>query len=311
MRAVRCAPPGVEVVETEVPHGEGELVQVAAVGICGSDLRYLRRGSTQIAGHEIAGTAVDGTPVAVEATARCGNCEWCAAGRHNMCRRAGRDIVGLTVPGGMAERFRAPASALVPLPAGLALGDAALVEPGAVSWHACSRGEVGPGTRVAVVGAGTIGMLAAAAALRMGAPEVALVARHPYQVEAGERLGMTRPSGLYDVVVEASGSESGLSRAVELARPLGTVSTVGVYLPDVGWPYMAAFLKEVRFAPSMGYAQDAAGTREFAHSAQLLADRPEIARTLISHRFGIEEAARAFEVAASRPPGTFKVVVHP
>ncbi|MFJ9563907.1 zinc-binding dehydrogenase [Streptomyces fuscichromogenes] len=311
MRAVRCAPPGVEVVETGEPGGEGELVHVAAVGICGSDLRYLRRGSVQIAGHEIAGTAADGTPVAVEATARCGSCEWCATGRHNMCRLAGRDIVGMTVPGGMAEHFRAPASALVPLPPGLALADAALVEPGAVSWHACGRGGIGPGIRVAVVGAGTIGMLAAAAALRMGAPEVSLVARHPYQAEAGERLGMTRPSGLYDVVVEASGSESGLSRAFELARPLGTVSTVGVYPPGIDWPYMAAFLKEVRLVPSMGYAQDAAGTKEFAHSARLLADRPEIARTLISHRFGIEEAGRAFEVAATRPPGTFKVVVHP
>ncbi|MER7691987.1 alcohol dehydrogenase catalytic domain-containing protein [Streptomyces sp. NPDC097610] len=311
MRAVRCAPPGVEVVETEEPGGEGELVRVAAVGICGSDLRYLRRGSTQIAGHEIAATAADGMPVAVEAIARCGGCEWCAAGRHNMCRLAGRDIVGMTVPGGMAECFRAPSSALVPLPAGLSLEDAALVEPGAVSWHACGKGEVGPGTRVAVVGAGTIGMLAAAAAQWMGAPEVALVARHPYQAEAGERLGLTRPSGLYDVVVEASGSESGLFRAVELARSLGTVTTVGVYPPDVTWPYREAFLKEVRVVPSMGYARDATGTREFTHSAQLLADRPEIARTLISHRFGIEEAGRAFEVAASRPPGTFKVVVHP
>ncbi|MEU6201115.1 alcohol dehydrogenase catalytic domain-containing protein [Streptomyces sp. NPDC047061] len=311
MRAVRCSPPGVEVVEAEELVGEGELVRVAAVGICGSDLRYLRRGSIQIAGHEIAGTAADGTPVAVEAIARCGTCEWCAAGRHNMCRRAGQDIVGMTAPGGMAERYLAPSSALVPLPAGLPLEDAALVEPGAVSWHACRQGEAGPGTRVAVVGAGTIGMLAAAAAQRMGAPEVALVARHPYQAEAGERLGMTRPSGLYDVVIEASGSESGLSRAVELARPFGTVATVGVYPPDVTWPYMAAFLKEVRLVPSMGYAQDATGTREFTHAARLLADRPEIARTLISHRFGIEEAGRAFEVAAARPPGTFKVVVHP
>ncbi|MEU9456125.1 alcohol dehydrogenase catalytic domain-containing protein [Streptomyces sp. NPDC048277] len=311
MRAVRCAPPGVEVVETDEPGGEGESVRVAAVGICGSDLRYLRRGSTQIAGHEIAGTAPDGTPVAVEAIARCGDCEWCAAGRHNMCRAAGRDIVGMTAPGGMAERYRAPSSALVPLPPGLPLEDAALVEPGAVSWHACHKGEVGPDTRVAVVGAGTIGMLAAAAAQRMGAPEVSLLARHPYQAEAGERLGMTRPSGLYDVVVEASGSESGLSRAIELARPLGTVSTVGVYPPDMGWPYMAAFLKEVRLVPSMGYAQDATGAREFTRSARLLADRPEIARTLISHRFGIEDAARAFEIAAARPPGTFKVVVHP
>ncbi|MEW2397188.1 alcohol dehydrogenase catalytic domain-containing protein [Streptomyces sp. NPDC046862] len=311
MRAVRGAPPGVEVVETELPGGAGGLVRVAVVGICGSDLRYLRRGSTQIIGHEIAATTADGTAVAVEGVARCDTCEWCGAGRHNMCRAAGRDILGMTVSGGMAEYFRAPRSALVPLPAGLSPDDAVLVEPGAVAWHACRKGEAGPATRVAVVGAGSIGLLATAAALWMGAPEAALVARHPFQAEAGERLGTTQPSGLYDVVVEASGSENGLTRAIELVRPLGTVVTVGVFTPDVTWPYKAAFLKEAQVVPSMAYAQDVTGTRECACSARMLADRPEIARTLITHRFGIDEAPRAFEPAASRPPGTFKVVVHP
>lgn len=311
MRAVRGAPPGVEVVETEVPGGAGELVRVAAAGVCGSDLRYLRRGSTQVIGHEIAGTATDGTPVAVEGVARCDTCEWCAHGRYNLCRLAGTDILGMTVPGGMAEYFRAPATALVSLPPELPLQDAALVEPAAVSWHACHKGEVGPHTRVAVVGAGTIGMLAVAAALRRGAPEVALVARHPYQAEAGERLGASGPSGSYDVVVEATGSESGLSRAVELVRPLGTVVTVGVFPPDLRWPSMAAFLKEASIVPSMSYGRDDTGTPELAHAARMLADRPEIARTLITHRFALDDAEHAFDVAAARLPGTFKVVVHP
>ncbi|MGW2824296.1 zinc-dependent alcohol dehydrogenase [Streptomyces sp. NPDC001443] len=311
MRAVRGTPAGIETVETDEPGGPGERVRVAAVGICGSDLRYLKRGTTQIIGHEIAATTADGRPVAVEAVARCGACAWCAAGRYNLCAVAGRDIVGMTVPGGMAEYFRAPApAALVPLPPGLCLDDAPLVEPGAVSWHACRKGRVGPGARVAVVGAGPVGMLAVTAAQCMDAVEVSVVAKHFFQTEAGERLGATCPSGLYDVVIEASGSESGLARAVELVRPLGTVVTVGVLPPGLNWPFMAAFLKEARVVPSMGYARDAAGTPECTHAARMLAERPEIARTLITHRFGIDEAARAFEVAATRPPGTFKVVVH-
>ncbi|MCX4815208.1 alcohol dehydrogenase catalytic domain-containing protein [Streptomyces sp. NBC_01239] len=297
--------------DTDEPGGEGELVRVTAVGICGSDLAYLRRGSTQIVGHEIAAVAEDGTPVAVEAVARCGACTWCLGGRYNLCEVAGRDILGMTVPGGMAEYCRAPRSALVPLPPGLSPDDAALVEPGAVAWHACRKGEVGPGNRVAVVGAGTIGLLAVAAALRMGAPEVGLVARHPFQTAAGERLGATASSGPYDVVIEASGSESGLHRALELVRALGTVVTVGVFPPGITWPYRAAFLKEARVVPSMAYGQDDTGAREFDLSARMLADRPDIARTLITHRFGLGDAVRAFEVAASRPPGTFKVVVHP
>ena len=74
MRAVRNAPPGVEVVEIDEPEGDGELVRVAATGICASDLNYLRFGSTQIAGHEFAGVLDDGTPVAVEAIFGCGAC---------------------------------------------------------------------------------------------------------------------------------------------------------------------------------------------------------------------------------------------
>lgn len=311
MRAVRGVPPGVAVVETDEPGGAGERVKVAAVGICGSDLRYLKRGSTQIIGHEIAALTEDGTPVAVEAVGRCGACEHCDAGRHNLCRAAGQNVVGMTVPGAMADYFRAPRPALIPLPSELALQDAVLVEPCAVAWHACRKGGTAHGARVAVVGAGTIGMLAVACAQSMGAAEVSLVAKHPFQRETAEQFGATAPDALYDVVVEASGSESGLVRAVELVRPLGTVVTVGVLAADTRWPFMAAFLKEAVVVPSMGYAQDSDGQREFAHAAGMLAARPEVPRALITHRFGMDEAARAFEVAASRPPGTFKVVVHP
>src|SRR5262245_32447179 len=74
VRAVRNAPPTVEVVEIDEPEGEGVLVRVAATGICASDLNYLRFGSTQIAGHEFAGVTEDGTPVAVEAIFGCGVC---------------------------------------------------------------------------------------------------------------------------------------------------------------------------------------------------------------------------------------------
>lgn len=308
MKAVRGAPPGVRVVEIGEPAGVGEPVRVVAAGICASDLRYLARGSDQLIGHELAGVTADGRAVAVEGVARCGACEWCARGNHNLCARAGTDILGMTAPGGMAEYFRVPGSALVPLPAALPLEDAALVEPGAVAWHACRT--VGAGMRVAVVGAGAIGLLAAVSAVTRGAGEVAIEAKHTYQREAAERLGFACPSGHYDVVIEASGTERGLFRALELVRPLGTVTTVGVYDPGVTWPYRAALLKEARVVPSMAYGHEG-GTSELALVAVMLAERPEIARTLITHRFAIGDAKRAFEVAATRPPGTFKVVVHP
>jgi threonine dehydrogenase-like Zn-dependent dehydrogenase len=308
MRAVRNAPPGVEVVDVDEPAGEGELVRVTSAGICASDLLYLGFGSTQIAGHEFAGRREDGTPVAVEAIFGCGACQLCDAGGYNLCER-GPTALGMLDPGGMCEWFRAPAHALVPLPDGLDLEDAALVEPASVAWHGCRLGRVGPGTRVAVVGGGAIGILAAASAQAMGAADVALEARHPHQHEARDRIGVVAPSGGYDVVVEAAGSESGLHRAVELARPGGTVVYVGVYV-DISWPHAQAFMKEVALRPSLGYAAHNGG-REFAEAAGMLAARPELAQMLITHRFPIEDAPEAYRVAGRRSNGVFRVVVEP
>jgi 2-desacetyl-2-hydroxyethyl bacteriochlorophyllide A dehydrogenase len=184
------------------------------------------------------------------------------------------------------------------------------VEPASVAWHACHLGPVGRDTRVAVVGAGAIGILAAASAQAMGAPEVAVEARHPHQHEARERLGAGTPTADYDIVLETAGSESGLHRAVELARRGGTVVNLGVYDPDTTWPHHESFMKEVALRPSLGYC-GYGGRREFAETADMLASRPELAQILITHRFPIEDAAEAFRTAQDRSKGVFRVVVEP
>jgi threonine dehydrogenase-like Zn-dependent dehydrogenase len=309
VRAVRNAPTGVEVVDIDEPEGDGELVRVAATGICASDLNYVRWGSTQIAGHEFAGTLADGTPVAVEAIFGCGACRQCEQGSYNLCER-GPTGLGMTDPGGMCEWFRAPRHALVSLPERLDLADACLVEPASVAWHSCHVGGIGPDTRVAIVGAGAIGILAAASAQTMGATDVAVEARHPHQHDARERIGAATPTADYDIVIETGGSESALHRAVELTRPGGTVVYVGVYDPDTTWPHHEAFLREVALRPSLGYCGHD-GRREFAESAGMLASRPELAPMLITHRFSIDDAPEAYRVAADKSQGVFRVVVEP
>lgn len=311
MRAVKNAPPSVEVIEIDEPDGDGELIRVRAAGICASDLMYLQWGSTEIAGHEFAGTLDDGTAVAVEAIFGCGACAQCDEGQFNRCER-GVSALGMSDPGAMSEWFRAPRRAIVALPEGLAVTDACLVEPGSVAWHACRLGHVGPATRVAIVGAGAIGILAAASAQAMTAGEVAVEARHAHQHEARERLGLGEPAaaGGYDVVMETAGSESGIHRAVELARPGGLVVHLGVYAPETSFPIQEAFLKEVSLLGSLGYCGHH-GRREFAEAAEMLAGRPELVQTLITHRFGIEDAPEAFRVAQDRSKGVFRVVVEP
>ena len=310
MRAVRCVGPGVEVVDVDEPVGDGELIDVTAVSICASDFIYINAGSREIIGHEIAGRLEDGTPVVVEGIFGCGQCDYCQQGRFNLCARCTLDVLGMTVPGGMSEHFRAPRRAIVTLPPGLRPEDASLVEPGSVAWHACRMGGVGPDTRVAIVGAGAIGLLAVAMARSLGATDIALEARHPHQRAMGEQFGATEPRGLYDVVLETAGSESAIRESVELVRPRGVVSYIGVYGTPIAWPYEEAFVKEATIVPALGYGPEGS-EREFEKVATLLSEQPEITASLITHRFGIEDAAQAFETARDRSAGTFRVASAP
>lgn len=308
MKAVRNAPPTVEVVDVDEPVGDGVLVRVASAGICASDLMYLGFGSTQIAGHEFAGVTEDGVAVAVEAIFGCDACEMCERGEYNMCVK-GPTGLGMTDPGAMCEWYRAPSRSLRALPEALSVTDACLVEPTSVALHACHGGSINADTSVAVVGGGAIGILAAASAQLLGAPEVAVESRYAHQREAVERIGAGTPTTGYDVVVETAGSESGLRRALDLVRPGGTVVYLGVY-PGAEWPHQEAFMKEVNLRASLGYC-GYNGKREFAESAEMLAARPELAETLITHRFPIADAAEAFRVASDRSQGVFRVVIEP
>jgi threonine dehydrogenase-like Zn-dependent dehydrogenase len=311
MKAVRSIEGGVSVVDVDEPPGIGEVLDMRATSICGSDLSYIRFGSRNILGHELAGVRNDGTPVVVEAIYGCMECEQCQRGAYNLCPTHGQRALGIGADGGMAEQFRAPSARLVPLPSGFDVRDASIVEPASVSWHALRLAATGPRTRVAVVGAGALGLLAVAGACRLGADDVVLEARHPYQKEAGERLG-ARIGGesLYDVVVEAAGSEASLARCSELVAPGGTIVVLGVHFGPVQLDWMPLFRKEARVIPSLGYCAHEGG-REMDDAAAMLADDPDIARTLITHRFPIEDAAEAFRVASDRAGGAVRVVIEP
>jgi 2-desacetyl-2-hydroxyethyl bacteriochlorophyllide A dehydrogenase len=311
VKAVQSGDGGVRVVELEEPPGTGELLDMQATSICASDLSYIRFGSTHVLGHELSGRRSDGSPVVVEAIYGCLQCDQCRRGAYNLCPTHGQRALGIFADGGMSEQFRAPPERMVDVPDGLELRDACLVEPASVSWHALRLGGVAPGTRVAVVGAGALGLLAVAGALRMGATEVALEARHPHQKEAGERLGASvGASGFYDVVIEAAGSQESLARCGELVAPGGSVVVPGVHFGPVELEWHPLFSKEARVIPSLGYcAHD--GVREFDEAAAMLAADAEIAHTLITHRFPLEDAEEAFRVASDRSSGAIRVVLEP
>jgi threonine dehydrogenase-like Zn-dependent dehydrogenase len=311
MRAVRCAGNDVEVVEVPPPQGEGVRVRMRAAGLCGSDLHLVHGGFgiPFTLGHELAGELSDGTPVAIEPLVPCGHCEFCIPGDYNLCRAAPNMIVGIMRDGGMADELRVPERCLVPLPAGVKVGDASLIEPLAVVIHGLRMVGCHGGQRIAVVGGGTIGQCAVAAARASGA-EVALVARHDAQRAAGARLGAKEASGEYDVVVDAAGTTSALEAAAQLCRPGASLVLVASYWEGMTFPGFLVALKEIRIVPSSMYGRHGAG-RDIDVAAALLAANPEIPRAIITHRLPLDAAREGFRIANDRKAGAIKVVLEP
>ncbi|HEY2303707.1 MAG TPA: alcohol dehydrogenase catalytic domain-containing protein [Acidimicrobiales bacterium] len=310
MRAVRCVGGAPSLVDAPAPSGEGVRVHVVSAGICGSDLHLLQWDLPFVMGHELAGTLDDGTPVAVEPIEPCWICAPCRDGAYNRCVLGPAMVMGVGREGGMAEQCLVPATSIARLPAGIALKDACLVEPLAVAVHGVRQGRIGASQRVAIVGGGAIGQTALVAAQAVGAT-VDLEARHDSQREAAERLGAGTVCGEYDVVIEAGGTESALARAVELCRPGGRVVLLGTYWDGgVVMPGMEICMKEVELVPACMYGRSGP-SRDFDVAVAVLAARPAISETVISHRFPLNAVADAFSVARDRAAGAIKVVLEP
>ena len=312
MRAVRVTADGPGIVEVDEPAGDGLLMEVSSSSICGTDINFMGMGPLDFTfGHEFAGY-VDGTAYAVEPTLSCGECDQCREGFTQRCVGTHSNL-GIFADGGLADRVRVPAQNLVPLPPGLAIDDACLVEPAAVAWHGMQRAAITPGERVVVLGGGSVGLLVAAA-LRRDGHQADVEARHPHQRAAAERLGAGQAStsgGGYDVVIEAVGTESGIARCAELARPGGRVVLLGVFPQSIPLPGVTTLVRELTWIGAMAYGRGADGVRDVEQAAALLAADPEISRTLITHRFPLDDAAEAVRVAGDRAAGAIKVSLHP
>lgn len=190
MRAVRIdGPERVAMVDTPRPRpAEGEvLVRVASAALCAVDRRLARRGTSapRIPGHEIAGTLHDGTEVLVHPNIECGACGWCRAGFVNRC--PDHEDLGRDRDGGLAEWIAVPADHVVPLE-GFDMEIAPLVEPLSAIVHAQSSLGVRDGDRVAVVGAGPLGILGTWLFRELGA-RVAVVQRSEERRRLALELG--------------------------------------------------------------------------------------------------------------------------
>lgn len=316
MLAVKFESKQVVLHDKPAPSGDDVLVRVRACGICGSDTTILDTGFPLAGtpGHEISGELEDGTPVAIEPIAPCGTCRYCLTGDTQVCTVGNDMIYGIGRDGGMAEALRVPARCLVPLPRGVDATTGFLVEPLAVAVHGVRRAGIDGSERVLVIGGGTIGLAAVAAATSAGA-QVGLVARHAPQIEGGRRLGAeiveSGAGGDYDVVLDCAGTPSATKAACEAIRPNGTLLMLASSWDKFELPGLLVAAKELQIIVSTMYGRS--GTmRDVDAAAGILGARGEVvAEALISHRFPLAEAAKAFEVSRDRQGGAIKVVLEP
>jgi 2-desacetyl-2-hydroxyethyl bacteriochlorophyllide A dehydrogenase len=340
MRALVVREPGRYAVE-ELPEptpGPGEvLVEVAAAGICGSDLELVdgRRPAAYarypvVPGHEWAGRVVragpgleeslaPGDPVVAEGLRACGVCARCAEGRTNLCT-ADYAETGFTHQGALAERLVVPARLVHRLPPDRPLEAAALLEPAAcVANGLLEAGVPRPGSRVAVVGDGPLGLLAVLL-LRTASPaELLLVGARPGRAAHGRGAGATRVvdaadrdalaglAGRFDAVVEATNAPEGAAAALRLLRRGGAAVLLGIsgagratIDPDT------LTLNQLRV-----HGIFAASRAAWRWVVELYADGILDPAPLVTHRYGLEEAPAALAALATPGGDAVKVLVRP
>ena len=303
------------------------LLRVRRAGICGSDMHYFQHGCCGafvpsrpfILGHEftaeVAAVAADvempavGTRVTVNPARACGSCEYCKAGRGNLCRRTIMLGSGSTTPptdGAFAEFVLVRADQCHVLPLLMDDGMGAMMEPFAVALHAVKRAGAVAGKRVLVSGGGPIGLLVLLTARAFGATPVVLsdpldgrrktalklhadAVLDPAAAHFAERARDLTGDG-FDVIFEASGAPPALRQAFDLVRPGGTIVQIGTLgCEDVGLPANHLMVNETQFIGSFRYGD------VFGEAIRLVAAGRVNLAPLISEVFSLVELPRAMQ----------------
>lgn len=311
------------------PPGRGEvLVQVAYTGICGSDREIVSGGRDPalvrypvIPGHEWSGTVIEagdgversliGRRVVGENHHGCGWCDNCRRGETTLCEGA-YDETGFTRPGAAAETVLVPARKLHLLSDDADLRAAALIEPAACMAAASLAARIVPGERVAIVGGGTLGLLATQFAAACGPGDLVVV--DPRSRSMAPVCGATETvtpdeasasRGRFDVVIEAAGAHGTGRLAVELTRRGGRTVLTGLRGgPDKGL-YPAALVAAAVTVHTVFGAPSRAWTHAVrAFTAGVL--RPE---PLISDELTLDRAGLTLRPDSPTPSG--KVLLRP
>ena len=311
-------------------------MRLGAGGICGSDLHYFQHGRVGafvmreplVPGHEVSGTVARigsavtrvavGDKVAINPSHACGQCDYCMAGRFNLCRNMrflGSASVFPHVQGMFRERFVMGERQLTPITEDISLGELACAEPLSIGLHAVHRAGDLLGKTVLVTGGGTIGSMSVIAARMAGAAKVIVcdIADRPLEIarsvgaDVGLRSDRASPAELADIAdisIEAAGNPAALGTCLQATRRGGRIVQVGT-LPAEGvmFPANSVMARELEYVGAFRAAH------AFDWAVQALRTRRVDVRPLLSAQIPLSRAAEAFELASDRSRSTKVQVV--
>ena len=315
--AVYRGPGDVRIESIADPEGarEGELIiQVARAAICGTDSSEWAHGPLLarppvVLGHEFVGRVVDagsaagafavGDRVVSGAGISCGMCEWCSAGRTNLC--AEYRTIGLHLDGGLAEYVRSPGFVCRHVPEGVSDDAAALAQPLSVALHAVRRSGLESGQACALIGVGGIGAFILAAAAARGASPLIALDIDDERLHTARRLGATvtvnvreRPlsEAIFEntngegahVVIEASGSRNAPAAALAAARRGGRVLIVGLQAAPREIDLFSFTVREVDLLTTLAHVCDV----DLPESLALL-DSSDLATAVIDRVIALDD----------------------
>lgn len=320
MRALVYTSPGKVELEDHVrpePRVGEEEIAIEIAGVCGSDISgflghsALRR-PPLILGHELVGRLRDGRRVVANPLLSCGHCYACISGAQNLC--PSWKLLGLgSTSGTFAEYVTLPSAQIYEIPDSLTAGQAILAEPLANIVHLFRIVLPPPFFRLAIIGAGTMGALAALSGINIGARDVMVADVNEQRLATMQKLGAKAvvntantnavteahriADGGYDLVIDASGSASARQAAFDFCRPGGLIVLLGMGAQRSELNFVASIRKEHRVVMSFAYTPP-----DFRRSLDLLV-AGEIDLTPWTVRMPLERGQEALE-RISRDPGT-------
>ena len=328
--------------EIEVPEvGEKEvLVQLEYVGICGSDVHYFHHGNCgaykvnleedYMLGHECAGTVVEvganvkdlkvGDKVALEPGITCGQCEFCKAGKYNLCP----DVVFLATPpvqGCYEEYIAFPENMCFKLPENMTTKEGCLIEPLSVGFHAANQGDVQVGESVVILGAGCIGLVTLLACKAHGAGNIIVADIVDARLEKAKELGATHVINSKEVnaleeiarltggkgadkVFETAGSPVTIAQTAFAVKRGGTITLVGLSAQEeINYNFAHIMDKEATIKSVFRYRNI------YPKAIEAVSAGAIDVNGIVTHEFDLEHIQEAFEEAINNKTDLVKAVI--